>query len=148
MKDFYSPKEVARILNVHVKTVRRYLRDGTIKGQKIGGSWKVSAEEIEQQLHRQVTDEVNEARKFSIEGEEKIRCCLTVEVDIASPSEANSYAEALMAVINSNKHAHCKFQYNLEGATAKFVLSGSGDYIGEMLKAIETVEGDRVAEGS
>lgn len=54
MKELYSPHEVAKILDVHVKTVRRYLRDGTIIGQKIGGSWKVSSEELKKQIDKKI----------------------------------------------------------------------------------------------
>lgn len=46
IKEFYSPVEVANILGVHVKTIRRHLRENVITGQKIGGSWKVSKEEL------------------------------------------------------------------------------------------------------
>lgn len=40
---FICPKEAARKLGVSEGTVRRWLRDGVIKGTKVGGTWLVPA---------------------------------------------------------------------------------------------------------
>jgi excisionase family DNA binding protein len=42
----FTVGDVATILKVHTKTVQGYLRDGTIKGTKIGKSWYIDPEEI------------------------------------------------------------------------------------------------------
>ena len=38
----YSPGQVAKLLNVHPETVRRWLVDGTLPGRKVGGLWLIS----------------------------------------------------------------------------------------------------------
>lgn len=38
---YYTVEEVAEILGVHVRTVQARLRDGTIKGRKLSGIWKI-----------------------------------------------------------------------------------------------------------
>lgn len=40
-------KEVADALRVHEITIFRHLKDGKIKGVKIGKSWRISEEELE-----------------------------------------------------------------------------------------------------
>jgi len=45
--EVYTPEEVAEILKVNADTIRRYLREEKIKGFKIGNSWRVRAEELE-----------------------------------------------------------------------------------------------------
>lgn len=45
-KPFLSTKEVASILGVDPKTVRRYLKDGIIKGRRIGRDYRVPLESI------------------------------------------------------------------------------------------------------
>jgi excisionase family DNA binding protein len=44
-----TPDEAARILKVSPQTVRRWLRDGSIKGTKVGGGklWRISQTTIE-----------------------------------------------------------------------------------------------------
>lgn len=38
---FYTVDEVAQLLGVHVRTVQARLRDGTIKGKKLSGTWRI-----------------------------------------------------------------------------------------------------------
>jgi len=47
-----TPDEAARILKVSPQTVRRWLRDGSIKGTKVGGGklWRISQTTIESYL--------------------------------------------------------------------------------------------------
>lgn len=43
---YYTVEEVANLLGVHVKTVQARLRDGTIKGKKLSGVWKIYKDSI------------------------------------------------------------------------------------------------------
>jgi len=43
----YSTTEVAEILNISRATIFRALRQGRIKGIKIGNIWRISEEELE-----------------------------------------------------------------------------------------------------
>lgn len=140
MKEMYSPQEVAEILDIHVKTVRRYLRDGTIMGQKIGGSWKIPLDEIQNQVNKRIPSKFNKLDKSIVQGKGKIRRCLIIEIDVASQIEANTYAQSLMEIINSNQYTGCKFQYHLDNNIAKFIINGTREYLDSMLLAIEEVE--------
>ena len=46
MREFYTTEETANALKVRVETVRRWLRDGTITGRKLGKSWRIPESEI------------------------------------------------------------------------------------------------------
>ncbi|MBW2554708.1 MAG: helix-turn-helix domain-containing protein [Deltaproteobacteria bacterium] len=48
MKDMtlYSVPEVAHKLNVTTVTIRNYLRQGKLKGQKVMGRWFISEEDL------------------------------------------------------------------------------------------------------
>ncbi len=54
-----TPDEAARILKVSPQTVRRWLRDGSIKGTKVGGGklWRISQATIDNFLESSNTDE-------------------------------------------------------------------------------------------
>lgn len=45
---FYTAEEVANILKLDIKTVRRYLSQGDMKGAKIGNTWRVTEEELKE----------------------------------------------------------------------------------------------------
>ncbi|RPJ49275.1 MAG: DNA-binding protein [Candidatus Latescibacterota bacterium] len=46
MDEYYSVKSVASVLSVPAPTLRRWLREGLLHGEKIRGRWSVSAEEL------------------------------------------------------------------------------------------------------
>jgi excisionase family DNA binding protein len=47
IKDFYSPDEVAELLDLHVKTVRRYVREGKLKATRIGKQYRIAASDLD-----------------------------------------------------------------------------------------------------
>ena len=40
-QDYFTVQEAAEILDVHKHTVQARLRDGTLKGKKLGGVWRI-----------------------------------------------------------------------------------------------------------
>jgi excisionase family DNA binding protein len=46
----FTPEETAQILKKHLSTIRRWLRDGTLKAAKVQRSWIVPKAEIERLL--------------------------------------------------------------------------------------------------
>lgn len=42
----YTVKEVALILNLSTETIRRYLRNGVLKGFNNGGAWRISEDQL------------------------------------------------------------------------------------------------------
>lgn len=49
---FYTIKEVADIFRCHPETVRRLIWTKKIKGTKVGGSWKISEDEVENHIKK------------------------------------------------------------------------------------------------
>lgn len=45
--ELYNVKQVAVILDISTRTVMKYVYNGSLKGQKIGGKWKFTREAIE-----------------------------------------------------------------------------------------------------
>ena len=54
--EFQTREEVAEYLRVHVRTVERWLRNGRLKGYKLGGGrtalWRIPKDEVEKFLAR------------------------------------------------------------------------------------------------
>ena len=40
-QDYFTVQDAAAILDVHKHTVQARLRDGTLKGKKLGGVWRI-----------------------------------------------------------------------------------------------------------
>ena len=50
LKDVMTPREAARYLSIHVRTIYRLARDGEIPGRKVGGSWRFRRNTLDQWL--------------------------------------------------------------------------------------------------
>lgn len=46
-QQYYSVDQVAALLNLHVKTVRAYVRDGRLKATRIGKQYRIAREDLE-----------------------------------------------------------------------------------------------------
>ena len=53
---FYTVPEAAALLQVHVRTVQARLRDGTLKGKKLGGTWRIYPESL---FNKKVVPDLN-----------------------------------------------------------------------------------------
>ena len=62
-KDVYSPDEFAELLGVPPTTVRRWLREGRIRGRKIGRRWFVPHSELEKTINPPDPEPTNEVGK-------------------------------------------------------------------------------------
>lgn len=150
----FTIDEIAQILNMHVKTVRGYLRDGKIKGFKIGGEWRIKESEFTNFLNREV-DAVknieNEKLKEFIDGkgsqvQGKIQACTILDVYVDSKSEAQFYESRLTSVVNGinidEKHRY-QYIYFENEKKARFTLWGSPEFISKVLNAFSEMKDEK-----
>jgi len=45
-----SPLEAAGYIGVHINTMHRYLKDGTVPGVRLGGKWYINAADLAELL--------------------------------------------------------------------------------------------------
>lgn len=136
MKDFYTPKELSEILSVHEKTVRRYLRDGTIEGRKLGGNWKVSKEVLMTYMDEKPKQDMDGCIA-TLDESKKVRISLRIDINVKGGREGNKYARIFTDLINNNEYQPCSFQYELEGKIAQYKLGGQVKFIKDALDALE-----------
>lgn len=54
--EYYTKGEVAKLLRVHPRTVERWLKEGSLKGNKLGSSktslWRISKAELKKFIEK------------------------------------------------------------------------------------------------
>lgn len=54
--EYYTRNEVAKLLRVHPRTIERWLRDGSLKGNKLGSGktslWRIHKAELKRFLEK------------------------------------------------------------------------------------------------
>ncbi|MGC4017891.1 MAG: helix-turn-helix domain-containing protein [Muricomes sp.] len=43
---YYTVEQVSKLLNIHPKTIQRYIREGKLRANKIGKSWRITGHDL------------------------------------------------------------------------------------------------------
>ena len=93
----YSAEQVAEMLNLHVKTVRRYVRDGRLKAKRIGKEYRITRADLEA-----FAGEVRPAEK-EVPRTRHVIASSIVDVDAISSSESDRVTTMIMASVNARR---------------------------------------------
>ena len=95
--NLYSAEQVAEMLNLHVKTVRRYVRDGRLKAKRIGKEYRITRADLEA-----FAGEVRPAEK-DVPRTRHVIASSIVDVDAISGNDSDRVTTMIMASLNSRK---------------------------------------------
>ncbi len=117
-EDLYSVEQVADLLNLHVKTVRNYVREGRLKAVRIGKQYRISGEDLAAMTGRPVAS----FRPEPVRRSRHIEVSSIVEIDAISPETANRLTVTVMAAAEG---VRIEAIYNRERGHMKIILVGS-----------------------
>lgn len=46
IKDYYTVEQISDMLDIHSKTIQRYIREGRLRATKIGKSWRITGHDL------------------------------------------------------------------------------------------------------
>ena len=95
--NLYSAEQVAEMLNLHVKTVRRYVRDGRLKAKRIGKEYRITRADLEA-----FAGEVRPAEK-EVPRTRHVIASSIVDVDAISTRESDRVTTMIMASLNARR---------------------------------------------
>jgi excisionase family DNA binding protein len=93
----YTPDEVAGLLNLHVKTIRRYVRDGRLKARRIGKEYRIARADFDEFAGETRPADAPVART------RHVIASSIVDVDAISPDDSHRITTMIMASLNSRK---------------------------------------------
>ena len=148
----YSIPELARILDLHPKTVLRFINEGKLKGAKIGRTWRVSEADLSRFCHgelaggaageligRQEPARNTQAPTQDLAG--RIRVSAVVEITEQNSEEATRLSNSLMAMLAGERDGDGRtrfdFFYYPEDGKAKYVFYGTPGTVARILETFE-----------
>lgn len=140
-------EKVSQILGMHPKTIRKYIRDGLLKGHKIGGEWRVKVENLESFINKDEYVEEqkkNQMRKLKdfIDGnydisQSKIEICSIMDIYVEDKGMAEKIMINLMTEINNknddSESIRCEYNFEESKNRARFVFWGQPKIISKLL---------------
>lgn len=152
---YYTVDRIAAMLDLHPKTVQRYIREGRLKAQKVGKSWRVNGHDLSQFLEGSPAVESAAAPASGLQSvleraADGIKVSAVVDVPVRNSSDAIQIVNWAHAVIHSRDPeqgpASLSSQYIESEHTLRLLLWGSPGFMETFLGALHESVGSEVAE--
>ncbi|HWD29655.1 MAG TPA: helix-turn-helix domain-containing protein [Rhizomicrobium sp.] len=135
-ENFYTIEQVAEQLNLHVKTVRNYVRDGKLKATRIGKSYRIARGDLEALAGPVATvPPVRRARHVEVSS--------VVDIDAVDKNTAYRISTFVTAAVSGARDGDAPVRvqaiYDEERARLKVIVSGSIDTTRALLAGIDAM---------
>ena len=137
----YTVDQVAERLNLHAKTVRRYIREGRLKAKRIGKEYRVTRADLDAFAGALDPDPVVRTRQVTVSS--------IVDVDAISPDDSQRVTTMLMAALNSRKgepdYPRVDTIYYEERGRLRVTITADATLTCDLIRLIDTLTGVQVA---
>lgn len=138
MKDSFSIDDMALMTGLSTRTIRSYIADGFLEGDKSSGAWQFTSEQADAFLQNKAVRPTLRSKKNAIVYDflgapHKERDMMCVVLDL--PSDETGRAAALFCkyMCEIEAKAELRFASDRLGKTARVILSGSDSDVMELL---------------
>jgi excisionase family DNA binding protein len=139
----YTVHELAEILSLHPKTVRRFIREGKIKATKIGREWRVRKEDLRDFAHAELSTPLVDEPRAMTRLSDRVQVTAVIELDEGHSTEVSRISNSLIAALNSKDPRFGEARYDLvyhpEVRKARFVISGTPLLIRTILELVDVL---------
>ena len=97
-KHLFTVDEVARVLNLHVKTVRRFIREGRLPAKRIGKEYRITRSALDE-----FAGTAADPGNTSIPITRQVLVSSIVDVDAISPEDSQRITTLIMAGLNARR---------------------------------------------
>jgi excisionase family DNA binding protein len=133
-QELYTVAEAANILKLHVKTLRRKIRDGELESTRVGKQYRISRQQLEAFCGQELADEPSSP----IGVRRHVFASTVVAVDAIAADESSRLTNQLMAALNAspgNPRVDCL--YHPEIGQLKVIINGDLNGTSHILRMIE-----------
>lgn len=142
MNGNYDLNEVAMMTGFSTRTLRNYLKQGLLRGEKADGAWRFSAEDLDRFFSEPFVKEGLRIKRGSIvldflavRHSDKPRACVILDLP-STPAEGRS---ASLFFCERMKDAHdVVFTFDRDGGVSRAILSGAKDQVLKIVNAYES----------
>lgn len=124
-QELFTADEVAQRLGLHVRTVRNYIRDGSLHAVRIGKQYRIARADLETFTGSPATP----LERGSADARHNAEASSVVEIDAIGPELASRMSTLLTSAISHNRggdgRLHLETIYDPARAQLKVVVIGS-----------------------
>lgn len=151
---FYTVDQIAEILGMHHKTIRKFITEGKLRANKVGKQWRISGHDLSLFMEnnnvsiRNKNEVEDEKIEFSTNSDninktDKINISTVVDINEVDMDEHRRISNMLLAVMNSKdskmRNSTINIKYYKKDKNLKIMLWGDMKFTKEMLDFISTL---------
>ena len=149
--EVFTVDQVAALIDMHPKTIRRFIREGRLGAVKMGGHWRIHKADLGRfmgevylaQGRAEPLEVSQEAKAYKKELRLKVRVSSVVDVQVSDRIEADRLSTFILAAMNSRgddpARARCDYIFRKEGPEARFLFCGTPAFTVTMLEMIAQI---------
>lgn len=148
VENYYTVDQVSEMIKMHPKTVRRFIREGKLKANKVGKQWRITGHELsvftEGSIKKNADYPIDDV-EYSIDEQEvkqygKASVSTVVDIIVEDMDEGSRISNMLMAVMNNKDpeygHSTLNIQFIEKKSKVRIMLWGTIPFVEAMLAAI------------
>lgn len=124
--------QIAQIMDLHPRTIRRFIREGRLKAKKLGKQWRILRRDLDALLGKDTDDQGHGSRKV-----ERIQVSAVVDIRVDDEEEAARICNSMLAatVGKGTEYGPVQYQsiYLQEERKARLMFWGDAAFIGNAL---------------
>ena len=135
----YNLNDLALMTGFTTRTLRNYLNQGLLKGEKTNGVWQFSAEELDRFFKEPFVKEGLRIKRTGIVFDfmadrlkKGPRSCVILDIPV-SVKKGNEISAFFCSRMNETTDAN--FAYGWDNGFCRVILSGAADSVAEIMKA-------------
>jgi len=145
----YTVEDIANMTMLTSRTIRNYLKDGSLKGRKVGGQWRFTmndiqnfmdngnvAESVANEMKQSVLDFIDGVNT-DITGEIQVCTIVDLYIDEAAAQEKSAQISELINNVKSESSLKYTYNYNPEDSHGRYNIFASPDFIIEVMKILK-----------
>ncbi len=130
---FYTVEDISKMLDMHPKTIQRYIREGKLRAAKVGKAWRISGHDLSLFMESaSPMQEQGESRKIFVTS--------VVDIDVHSADDAMNISNMLTASLNTKPaefgRTSMSTQYLDQDKKLRIMISGSAAFMEIMMSLL------------
>ncbi len=133
---YYTVEQISNMIDMHPKTIQRYIREGKLRAKKIGKSWRISGHDLS--VFAESTSNLSFEPKTP--STDKVIASSVIDIKVDDFDECTRIINMLMAAFNCKPHEYGKstmYAQHLEHENkVRVSIWGNIRFIGEIIEMI------------
>ena len=99
---YYTVEQISEMLNIHPKTIQRYIREGKLRAGKIGKSWRVTGHDLSVFMESTKLPSGRETIHSIEKSSYEIKVSSVIDIDVQGRDDAIRIMNTVTAALNTN----------------------------------------------